>query len=284
MAQPPSGKPSLIDTTPAPAGPAVEGEAPIRMLDALESGTRRPNSVAGGRGLAWMLAAVLLLGVCIASWSWWSQRSTVDDPAGRLAQVAAPAATAAAKLPPAPASAASAAAEPPRGATIIATPEPSPPSVVAAPTLSSVASAPAAASAPVTETATQQAAAQPPKAKPKAPVPKAPVSAREARLAAQASAERKRPAAATTRSAAAASNSDSDVALLTAVLATISRDAGPNGTPSVQAQLTIAQLVQRCEARGVKDAIETFECKRRICDGYWGKAEACPMSLSPKKN
>jgi len=37
-------------------------------------------------------------------------------------------------------------------------------------------------------------------------------------------------------------------------------------------------------SRGIKDAIETFECKRRICDGYWCKAEACPMALSPKKN
>lgn len=73
---------------------------------------------------------------------------------------------------------------------------------------------------------------------------------------------------------------DPDVTLLSAMLARLSGDAPTTASP----RPTIAQLVERCEARATKDSIEAFECKRRICAGYWGKAEACPMALAPKKN
>ncbi len=85
---------------------------------------------------------------------------------------------------------------------------------------------------------------------------------------------------------AAGAGKDADILLLSALLAHVSRDgqAAPTSAPTVaQAQQTIAQVVQRCEARGGKDSAETIECRRRICDGYWGKAQACPVNLAPKK-
>ena len=72
---------------------------------------------------------------------------------------------------------------------------------------------------------------------------------------------------------------DPDVTLLSAMLARLSGD-NVVATP----RPTIAQLVERCEAHAANDSIEAFECKRRICAGYWGKADACPMALAPKKN
>jgi hypothetical protein len=38
-------------------------------------------------------------------------------------------------------------------------------------------------------------------------------------------------------------------------------------------ELTIADLVQRCRQLGGDEATQ---CKKRICSGYWGKADACP--------
>lgn len=265
MAQPASGKPSLTDNTPPSGGPGIENGESIRMLDALGPGTRAAQGTAARRGFGWVLAGLMLLVACGVSWSWWNQRSHADDSADRVARVSAAPTALPVKPAPAPASAASATAEPAPGATIVAMPEPVAPA--AAPSAAVV----AAASAP---------------AKTK---PTATASARDTRLAANSNLDRKRaaqPSSTANRKATAAPNNDPDVALLSAMLATMSRDANPasNGSPSAQTQLTIAQLVQRCDMRGVKDAIETFECKRRICDGYWGKAEACPMSLSPKKN
>jgi hypothetical protein len=75
---------------------------------------------------------------------------------------------------------------------------------------------------------------------------------------------------------------DADILLLSALLAHVSRDAQGAPTGS-QAQQTIAQIVQRCEARGGRESVEANECRRRICDGYWGKAQACPANLAPKK-
>jgi hypothetical protein len=73
---------------------------------------------------------------------------------------------------------------------------------------------------------------------------------------------------------------DADVLLLTALLAHVSRK-DANATLLEQDQLTIAQLVKRCDTR---TAEETRECRRRICEGYWGKAEACPAPANPKKS
>lgn len=50
--------------------------------------------------------------------------------------------------------------------------------------------------------------------------------------------------------------------------------------PSARSAQTIAELVQSCQS---KDAIEALLCQRRICDGSWGKAQACPMSQAPQQ-
>ena len=90
-----------------------------------------------------------------------------------------------------------------------------------------------------------------------------------------------RPAAARTTGSPATAHGDPDVTLLSAMLARLSGDAD---AAAASPRPTIAQLVERCEVRPIKDSIEAFECKRRICAGYWGKADACPMSLAPKKS
>lgn len=72
---------------------------------------------------------------------------------------------------------------------------------------------------------------------------------------------------------------DADVLLLSALLAHVSRT-DANGALPEQDQITIAQLVKRCDARAPDEA---RECRRRICAGYWGKAEACPAPATPKK-
>ncbi|MEO7057109.1 MAG: hypothetical protein ABI281_05270 [Caldimonas sp.] len=69
--------------------------------------------------------------------------------------------------------------------------------------------------------------------------------------------------------------------LLSAMLARLSAEAD---APGGAKRPTIAQLVKRCEADASKDSVESLECKRRICAGYWGKADACPTAMAPKKN
>lgn len=76
---------------------------------------------------------------------------------------------------------------------------------------------------------------------------------------------------------------DADIVLLSALLAHLTRD-GQAGSLAPQTQLTIAQVVQRCEARDGKDTAAARDCRRRICDGYWGKAEACPARLAPHRD
>lgn len=89
------------------------------------------------------------------------------------------------------------------------------------------------------------------------------------------------PAASVGRAEAAKSpkTEDADVLLLSALLAHVSR-ADANGNLPEQDQLTIAQLVKRCDVRATEEA---RECRRRICEGYWGKAEACPAPVNSKK-
>ena len=84
--------------------------------------------------------------------------------------------------------------------------------------------------------------------------------------------------AAPNRTRATPSGDDADVRLLSALLAHVSRPA-PGAALAEEDQLTIAQIVKRCDAR---PAPEVRECRRRICEGYWGKAEACPGPVAKK--
>ena len=70
--------------------------------------------------------------------------------------------------------------------------------------------------------------------------------------------------------------------LLSALLDHVSND-GRGMVAASPGQVTLAQIVRRCESRGATSAVEARECRQRICEGYWGKAEACPVGLAPRK-
>lgn len=66
------------------------------------------------------------------------------------------------------------------------------------------------------------------------------------------------------------SGADADVAIMTALMNHMNEtNAGAGGSSNP----SIADLVRRC--RGLP-AAEAQACQRRICQGYWGRAEACP--------
>ncbi len=78
---------------------------------------------------------------------------------------------------------------------------------------------------------------------------------------------------------------DADVELLAALMhysdevnAPATGKARPQSGGARMNDLTIADLVKRCQALGGDEATQ---CKKRICSGYWGKAEACPAKQAP---
>jgi len=87
-------------------------------------------------------------------------------------------------------------------------------------------------------------------------------------------------------SARVAASKDPDVDLLAALMTHLSSSgsaapgaAAPRAPNKPVDEPTIAKLVQRCQAMG---GDEGRQCQRRICDGYWGKAQACPARLAAK--
>jgi hypothetical protein len=62
-----------------------------------------------------------------------------------------------------------------------------------------------------------------------------------------------------------------DVELINAIMRHVSMtsDAG----------VTISGLVKQCMTA---DDIENLMCRRRICDGNWGKSKACPVAMAPR--
>lgn len=79
---------------------------------------------------------------------------------------------------------------------------------------------------------------------------------------------------------------DADVEVLAALMHYTDEVGAPAAGGKAKAQaganrmneLTIADLVKRCKALGGDEATQ---CKKRICTGYWGKAEACPGKQAP---
>jgi hypothetical protein len=256
---------------PRPAGTAEPGEN-LRMLAELESSARPMERSAGRISTAWIAAVALLLAGA-GAW-WFSQQGAATAPERPITRTIAAAPVTEAAKPALPASAASAAAA--TTARIEAMPEP-PTASQAAATVAAKASE-LAASPPVAQAS---AAAAPAK-----PRPTRLAAAPSKRAASGAGASTRSAATSTTRSAAAptanadrSNNRDADIVLLSALLAHVSRD-GQAGPLASNDQSTIAQIVQRCEARGGE---ESRQCRRRICEGYWGKAQACPAHLAPKK-
>lgn len=121
------------------------------------------------------------------------------------------------------------------------------------------------------------------------PAPTAAPAARQAAKAASSTASKTRVAAASPRavakaaSAAGARNTrsarrdtagDADVDLIAALVEHMNRQPGANASSDGRAPATsIADLVARCRALGGSEAAA---CRRRICENYWGRAEACP--------
>ena len=58
----------------------------------------------------------------------------------------------------------------------------------------------------------------------------------------------------------------------------MNRDSSGRTVPSPQGETTIASLVARCKVQAGNEALS---CQRKICENYWGRAEACPRSLAP---
>ena len=75
-------------------------------------------------------------------------------------------------------------------------------------------------------------------------------------------------------------NRDPDVELLSAIMKHLGDGKGSavEGATNRSPQ-TIADLVKSCRT---KDSIEALLCQRRICEGSWGKAQACPKEQAPK--
>jgi hypothetical protein len=306
-AAPASSKPSLMGDAVGASKIPKSGEKNTRMLIELDSPGAHRKPGAARTFTLWIGAAAL---VATAGAAWWSQQRPVavakPSVSGQVAAVplVLPATKVAVSTPAAahPASAVSAALEDTPSAARIET---AATAVPAATTLALAAAATAVAPAlAATSSAPQKpvasAAASPAKARPakSAKTAKSVKTAKQQKLAKQQLAKAKKNqkgSAAPTRLAkttpaaargseptASSSGKDADTLLLSALLAHVSRDA--QGAPAApQAQQTIAQIVQRCEARG-KDTVQTSECRRRICDGYWGKAQACPAHLAPKKD
>lgn len=86
------------------------------------------------------------------------------------------------------------------------------------------------------------------------------------------------PAKTTVAARSSTGKADPDVELLSAIMKHLDDGVGKAAAPARSAQ-TIAELVKSCQNR---DAIEALLCQRRICEGSWGKAQACPMHLAPK--
>jgi hypothetical protein len=270
-----AAKPSLIDNRATPRF-TPHGEArSLRLLDELESVIRpKPGRTATH---AWgpVVITIMLLVVTMAAAWWWTQsraaneapsREQFADRAGAMALVESPPSraressdTAMSAAPPAALIEALPEQQPARA-------EPGAPAVVQA-----AAGDASRAGAPTRIGANAPAALATKADSPKAKRPANPPVVRVRQVA--------------TSSAVPAGRSgapDADVLLLSALLEHASSESHAD-SPGPQAPMTIAQLVQRCEARGGKSAVQVRDCRRRICEGYWGKAEACPARLAPRE-
>lgn len=251
------GQPSLMGGAGGAPSTGANGDgSQVRMLAEFESAAR--PMIGGGERPASSRVIVLLLAVIalVAGVWWWNQSRAPATDTVRMVQ--APAVPAGTDARPAEVATATPAASAP--AAIETLPQASAPLAV-------LAADGAASSAAAGQTVAAVAAPQPvqrARTADKRVVKHAPNVQR-----ANAVAARDTPRVA-----------DADVLLLSAMLAHVSRN-GQGVALADQEQLTIAQLVKRCDLHA---ADESRECRRRICDGYWGKAEACPASLAPRKN
>ncbi len=304
--QAPGGRPCLTDTDPRrhAARPSLTSarssdEGPISILASLEydeiAASRRRSS---RRRWPWVMAA--LVAVTTTGYISWHAGSAAETDSLMAGAGSHASSGAVAPVAPAPSSAPMAAvssqaptsnapASAPQGARI----ETVVPASVTAPAQGS---APTSGHDPfaalsqerVTSAPAGEAASAPPVAKAHRSPALAAARSAKAASTSHASAERKiRHAPVTkhqTSRPAKRKHEDPDVDLLAALMAHAASPASAAQKPvhrradgrekaGAPDDLSIAKLVQRCEEmQGSKAA----ECRRRICEGYWGKAQACP--------
>lgn len=249
------------------------------IFDSMD-GRTSASPAARPRRLIWWLVPLLAL----AAWGVVTQlqKQTESGPDVRLAVAAAvPVAPTLPPAPPAPVKT-EAAGDPfttLQTAAVASLPPTAPPSTQAAPAFDMQAAlekptTPSAADAP-TRNATAKEAVKPPvkTAEAKPTPPKA--TAQKTTSPGEAKATVKAAAPAVNRPNA----SDPDVELLSAIMKHLGDERGATGT-STRSSQTIAELVRSCRGN---DPIEALLCQRRICEGSWGKAQACPQNLAPKQ-
>ncbi|WP_332672325.1 hypothetical protein [Aromatoleum sp.] len=290
---PPSraAKPSLIESETAPRRPA-NGDAPnLRMLDELESVVRPSAGRSDRHGSGWVVAMALSAAAIAGVW-WWSQQDaanllpsldgTAESVLAGVPAVAEPHAAASASATPVAVTAARIEMLPPdmsaRPAAAKMPTEAAQGAAEPAPTLSATTAAQG--SKIRTERTLKgvtRSSATSPVAEPKRTANTEPV----ARMRRVASAPGPITRTRTQPSSPAGNRMDADVLLLSALLDHVSTEGqgDPLASPN---PVTLAQIVRRCESRSGKTAAQVRECRRRICEGYWGKAEACPARLAPK--
>lgn len=131
------------------------------------------------------------------------------------------------------------------------------------------------------------AAPEPAASAPQKPSKRAKASAeREAKAEREAAAATKKAQAVAARKANAAGASpqggaDPDVDLIAAVMRHGEAPAAGRSAEGEAPTSSIAGLVSRCKSLGGSEA---KACRQRLCEGYWGKAEACPKRLAPKSS
>ncbi|MBA3596211.1 MAG: hypothetical protein H0W40_02380 [Methylibium sp.] len=264
------------------------------MLDELESVVRPSARRSARRGSGWLLATVLSVAALAASW-WWSQQREANpsllldrghegvfaSPPGiekrRTAAYAsaAPVAVTAARIEALPEkasaqhTAAVASAETPASATALA----APPLTTAAVQASGFQTGQKVKAFPrpsATGNVAEPKRVQ--RAEPAAPVRRIASTSASATLT-RANSQTPNPVG---------NRPDADVLLLSALLEHVSSEGqgDPHASPH---SVTLAQVVRRCELHSGKSTAQALECRQRICQGYWGKAEACPARLAPKK-
>ncbi len=73
---------------------------------------------------------------------------------------------------------------------------------------------------------------------------------------------------------------DPDTALVAAVIARLDRRGATPPRAAIEHDAATAVRVRECESK--TDLLEVRRCRNRVCDGRWGKVDACPSSRAPK--
>lgn len=259
------GRPSLIDSAPA----AIAKKSTVSVLAALD-GQGPSAAVRASRAATPWLARLGVVGIVTSAAVGWALIDRLPHPRAPAGSSGSEVATASGRSSALPAS--------------LSATAPAAADVAAAPPQARVedllpASAPAMASAargPAASAATPVALARPkPEPKPK-PKPSSQRGGSQGTEVARSAT--KAPAAGGSTARGPGTNAgirgaDADVDLIAAMV----QHMDPHPPIEKGTVPTIAGLVARCRA---KPGAEAQRCQRRICESYWGRAEACPRSAA----